>query len=218
MADRFNLLIDRLPHIVQVDGGWYPIRTNFRISLEAELLLWDTRVPDEDKVWEVVGMYFYPQRVPKDIYGAYEAAMAFFAEGRSSKRLRKRQEAQERGRYGAVAKTKRLYDFDADAPMIFAAFLDQYGMDLQDIDYLHWWKFSAMFASLDKRHEFCNIMQIRAADTSQIKDKREAGRIRRLQHLYRIEDSMTTEDRAKQIYEMYGVKQDVGTTAQAGHE
>lgn len=207
------MLIDRLPHIVQVDGSWYPIRTNFRIGIEAELLLRDEKMPVEDRIWEVVGMYFYPQRVARDIFGAYEAAMTFFAEGRSSKRHRKRQEAQERGRYGAVAKPKRLYDFDADAPLIYAAFLDQYGMDLQDIDYLHWWKFSAMFASLDERHKFCNIMRIRDADTSQIKDKREAGRVRRLQHLYRIEDSMTTEDLAKQIQEMYGVKKDVGRGA-----
>ena len=41
---------------------------------------------------------------------------------------------------------KTSYDDD----YIYSAFLSQYNIDLQDIKHLHWWKFKAMFKSLNE--------------------------------------------------------------------
>ena len=48
------------------------------------------------------------------------------------------------------------YSFEYDDGYIYAAFMERYGIDIVDIEYLHWWKFKAMFRSL---HD-CKITDI----------------------------------------------------------
>ncbi|MBS4916067.1 MAG: hypothetical protein KHZ93_00595 [Clostridiales bacterium] len=38
--------------------------------------------------------------------------------------------------------------FHVDDEYIYAAFLDQYGVDMQDVGPLRWWKFKAMFQGI----------------------------------------------------------------------
>ncbi|WP_242840658.1 Gp15 family bacteriophage protein [Clostridium hydrogeniformans] len=45
--------------------------------------------------------------------------------------------------------------------------LDQYGADLQNVEYLHWWKFKA----LKEDNEIFKIMGYRYMDLGKIKDK-----------------------------------------------
>ena len=42
----------------------------------------------------------------------------------------------------------------------------------QDIKYLHWWKFKAMFKSLKEDTEIVKIMRYRSMDLSKIKKER----------------------------------------------
>ena len=68
---------------------------------------------------------------------------------------------------------KKIYSYEHDADLIYTAFLDQYRLDLNDIDYLHWFKFKAMFEGLKSDNKICEIMGYRAIDVSKIKDKEE---------------------------------------------
>ena len=71
----------------------------------------------------------------------------------------------------------------------------QYGKDLQDIEYLHWWKFRAMFEDLDESTKMAQIMSYRAMDISKIKDKEEKNRYKRLQQIYSLPDMRTVEQK-----------------------
>ena len=54
-------------------------------------------------------------------------------------------------RAGAVegaTEVQRIYSFEHDDDYIYSAFLTQYHIDLQDIEYLHWWKFKALLRTL----------------------------------------------------------------------
>ena len=66
-------------------------------------------------------------------------------------------------RAGSQGDSVQAYSFDDDDNLIYAAFLDQYGVDLSDIPYLHWWKFQAMFENLRPDHKFCQVMHYRTA-------------------------------------------------------
>lgn len=74
---------------------------------------------------------------------------------------------------------------------IYSAFIETYQMDLQEIDYLHWWKFKAMFNSLNKDTKIVEIMGYRAIDLSKIKDKEEKARYRKLKKIYKLPDMRT---------------------------
>src|SRR5699024_5448427 len=67
--------------------------------------------------------------------------------------------------------TKRIYSYEFDNELIYSAFKDQYNIDLQEIEYLHWWKFKAMFDSLKDDIKIVEIKRYRAVNLSKIKDK-----------------------------------------------
>lgn len=54
-----------------------------------------------------------------------------------------------------------VIDWEIDAELIYAAILGQYGIDLFDIEYLHWHKFLAMIKGLNESTKLHEVMQYR---------------------------------------------------------
>ena len=52
-------------------------------------------------------------------------------------------------------------DWEIDAELIYAAILGQYGIDLFDIEYLHWHKLLAMIKGLNESTKLREVMQYR---------------------------------------------------------
>lgn len=57
-------------------------------------------------------------------------------------------------------------DYDIDSDYIYAAFMEQYGIDLIDIPYLHWHKFIAMLNGLNEDTKLAKIMGYRCYEKS----------------------------------------------------
>lgn len=154
-----NLLIDVLPNSVKIGGREYEINSCFRHSILFELLMLDQTVGEEDKIIHALELY-YPE-IPHDIGQAIEQMLRFYRGGK--------EEASPFSEAGRNRVSKQpIYSYEHDADYIFSAFLDQYGIDLNEIDYLHWWKFKAMFKALKEDNEIVKIMGIRAMDTSKL--------------------------------------------------
>lgn len=146
-----NLIIDELPTSVSVDGEDYYINFDFRIGVMFEQLMLDKSIDQEDKLFHALHLY-YGDDIPRNVDEAVAALMWFYHCGEDDDSVAKR---------AHKAAEKRLYDYDFDAPYIYSAFMEQYGIDLQDTS-LHWWKFRAMFKSLRDDTEFRKIMGYRA--------------------------------------------------------
>jgi hypothetical protein len=54
----------------------------------------------------------------------------------------------------------RLYSFTKDASLIFSAFRQTHGIDLET-EQMHWWKFIALFMDLGVDTAFCNLINLR---------------------------------------------------------
>ena len=54
-----------------------------------------------------------------------------------------------------------LVDYILDGEYIYASFMYDYGIDLIDIEYMHWHKFKALFTSLSENSKMKTIMSIR---------------------------------------------------------
>lgn len=54
----------------------------------------------------------------------------------------------------------RLFSFEKDADLIFAAFRQTHGIDLETTE-MHWWKFLALFMDLGADTAFCNLVGLR---------------------------------------------------------
>lgn len=188
---RANLLIDSLPETVEVDGREFSINHDFRTGILFELLIYDPEVTPEEKVAQIFDLYFDGNPDVPRTKEAVNALLAFYRcekrENKAAKRLSKRTNGNQQ--------PKRIYDFEHDDAYIYAAFLSEYGIDLNDIEYLHWWKFSAMFSALGDEQKICKIMGYRAADLSKIKNKQEKERMTRLKVLYALPNAASKEDK-----------------------
>lgn len=192
-----NILLDALPSSVTIDGEEYPIETDFRTGIQFEMLLGDRSVEPEDKVVITLKMY-YGDRIPRNLRAAVDAVVDFYRCGVKPD--------ERKTKSTAIGKRRmdKIYDFDADAALFYAAFLDQYRIDLNDIDYLHWWKFMAMFEGLRRDHEIQRIMQIRGTDLASIENQKERQRIMRLQDRYRLDAGLTAEEKTAIAGSVFG--------------
>ena len=150
-----NILTERAPKTVNIGGAEIPINSDFRVSIRFEQLI-DEPIPDEEKILEALALY-YPFPVT-DISEAIKKMLWFYTAGKDGKRPGTSREG-----------VQNIYSYSYDDEYIYAAFLDQYGIDLQDIPYLHWWKFKAMFVGLKSDSRIVEIMGYRGIEiTSQM--------------------------------------------------
>ena len=178
-----NIMVDPLPEVVIVGGMEYQINTGFRTSVLFELLVRDKKIPDSAKIIGMLQLY-YPQE-PADKDEAIKKILWFYNCGKQEEKKEERNKTAKDFR-----QDKTLYSFEQDAPLIYAAFLAEYGIDLQDIEDLHWWKFSALFDGLSDDRKIRQVMRIRGMDTSGLSTK-EIKRINDLKKYYALKDDVT---------------------------
>lgn len=183
-----NILLDTLPEYIEIDGKKYFVDTDFRTCIIFEKLL-NGGSDDRESVETWLDLFYTVER-PSDIKAAVDGILFIYCCGKPGK---PKEPPRKNG--NVVLKPKMLYDFEIDAPYIFGAFMSQYGIDLNEIEYLHWWKFQSLFRSLNSSNKIVEIMSYRATDISQIKSKSEQARIATLQKLYEIPHAMTREEK-----------------------
>lgn len=204
MSRNTNLLIDTLPEEIIVNGVAYPINTDFRIGIMFDQMLCDPKLTDEEKIALALQMYF-KESIPQDIDSALPELLYFYRCGVPPPRKRKVIDDEAPPRPSA-----RVLDYDYDAPLIYAAFLSQYGIDLQDVVELHWWKFSAMLKGLNDNEEISKIMSYRAVDLSSIKNKEERKRYATLKAKYALPNDDVIAERKALAEALFGAKEASG--------
>ena len=196
-----NILLDSLPETVTVDGKEFFIDTDFRTCIIFEKIMSSDMSPKE-KVEEAICLFF-PDEVPSNADGAVNAIMYIYRCGEDENKM---PPSSKYGRKnGSIQlKPKIICDYEFDAPYVYGAFLSQYQIDLNSIDYLHWWKFQALFRSLDSRNQIVEIMRYRAADLGKIKDKNERERIAHMKQVYALPRNMSFEDKVAMAGAAFG--------------
>ena len=76
-----------------------------------------------------------------------------------------------------------LFDYELDGEYIYAAFMSQYGIDLIEIEEMHWYKFLALFKGLKDDEIISKIMAYRGYE----KDDGKTDRFAKLKEVWRIE-------------------------------
>ena len=167
-----SILTQKLPDSIVVNGEAYPIRTDFRVWLQFTELMLSAR-PAAEKTVQMLVLLF--EALPCDFCATWEAVLAFYA---GCDREQKKGGAER-------AAAKRIYDFEADGAYIYAAFLQQYHIDLQTAA-LHWWSFRALFHALGEETQFVKIMGYRSMDVSKIKNKEQREMYAKLKKQYAL--------------------------------
>ena len=117
-----------LPSAVNVGGEYFPVKTDFRTWLRFIQILNQKDSVLEDLDW------IYTEKLPDDKKSGFEALVSFAY----PERILPRSDG---------TKSESVFDYTIDSDLIYAAFREQYGIDLLTQD-MHWHVFSALFSGL----------------------------------------------------------------------
>lgn len=184
-----NLLVDKLP----TEYKGLKVDTNFRSFILFELLMQDNEIKKEDKIALALNI-FYKEPI-KDLKTAIDGILWFYSMGASDNKKNNGKGTKER--------SKVVYSYEHDSKYIYSAFLDQYGVDLNEVDNLHWFKFKAMFEGLKSENKICEIMGYRAIDLNKIKDEEERKRYKKLKQEWALPDNRTEEQKENDFAEAF---------------
>ena len=182
-----NILLDILPETEIIGGREYFMDCNFRTCIIFEKVL-QSNESSRIKVFDMIDLFF-PDKKPKDIKAATDAILEVYRCGNHGKHNKVAKNG------NMLLKNQMIYDYEFDAPYIYGAFLAQYRVDLNDIEFLHWWKFQAMFRSLEDHNKIVKIMGYRGANLGEIKNKSERDRIAKLKQIYALPQNLSFEDK-----------------------
>lgn len=186
-----NILIDKLSTILQKRVGNIDFNTDFRIGMLFEMLMQDRNIDKKTKIIQAINLYYpHPEQID-DFEKAYNDIIWFYTCGKSEFNNKADDEKESKKKKVKSPKDEKIYDYEYDDGYIYSAFLQQYGIDLQEIKYLHWWKFKSLFDALNKDTKIVEIMGYRAIDLGKIKDKEEKNRYKKLKKIYQLPDMRT---------------------------
>lgn len=138
-----------LPNTVSVGGRDFLIYTDFRLWMRFEME--SCRMQPDDLI-DV--SYLFQGEVPQ-----YCDIRELYAFSRPQDELPRQ-----------IKHTSEIVlDYGIDADYIYAAFMSQYGIDLINIEELHWHKFLALFKGLKDDEMICKIMSYRCYERSEEK-------------------------------------------------
>lgn len=143
-----NILLDDLPEAIEVNGVEYAVNSDFRTGLACILDMESSELTDEEKCILLLRR-IYGDVIPEDVEVALKLAVKFLDGGKEPPEEE-----------NPFADNKRLYSFEKDSALIYAAFRQTHGIDLQKVD-LHWWQFLALFQDLGADTAFCNMINLR---------------------------------------------------------
>ena len=189
-----NLLIDDLDKIVK-SRIKEDFNTNFKNSILFELLMQESSLSNEAKIYQALKIYYPNLNQIADVNKAIDNILWFYKCGKIDEEKTSQKTIKE--------KTKRIYSYEFDNELIYSAFKDQYNIDLQDIKYLHWWKFKAMFDALKADNKIVEVMGYRAINLSKVKDKEMRKHYKKMQTLYALPDMRSEEEKENDFAEAF---------------
>jgi len=143
-----NIILDDLPEAIEINGVEYAVNSDFRTGLGCILDMESSDLTDEEKCILLLRR-IYGETIPDDVETAIKLAVKFLDGGKEPPEEE-----------NPFADNTRLYSFEKDSALIYAAFRQTHGIDLQKAD-LHWWQFLALFQDLGADTSFCNLVNLR---------------------------------------------------------
>lgn len=169
-----------LPKSISVDGKDYPILADFRTWVRVDSIIRDNAIPEELKlpvICRAIGLDLF--HFNGDQTDLWQALKGFYFCGKQPKESH----AKTNGRQG--------YRFDYDMDLIYAAFRQQYNIDLLEAE-LHWFEFKALFNALNDQTMMVRVIGYRTRDISSLKGE-ERKQAQELERFYRLPDDESIE-------------------------
>ena len=180
-----NVLLDQLPEEWESPSGEiYELDTDFRIGIQICLIQNDPELSSFEKSVQMQKLMFV-DKIPKSPDDLQDCIHFFISGWSHDKQSGKKEE-------------KRLMDFDIDQWRIYSAFLQYYRIDLNEIEYMHWWMFMGLLACLPEC-AYTKVIDIRHREVNSKMSKEDQRALKDAKEIYDLDKIMSRED--QEIYD-----------------
>lgn len=169
----------------------YLLDTDFRIGIQMCMIQDDAEMNDMEKTYMMRDLLFKGD-IPEDA-GEIGECIRFFLNGWFHDKNSKKVEH------------KRLMDFDIDQWRIYAAFLKQYGINLNNVEYMHFWEFMGLLSALEEC-SYTRVIDIRQKKISPKMDKEQRRALREAKEVFELAQvrSVEEEETDGNLYDFLG--------------
>lgn len=188
-----SVLTSPFPTVLSVDGAECPINADFRTVLRCYEIQNEEGELSKGELLKILLMFYKKQKIFTEEH--VNKMYWFFSCGREKEKKRFPRKI-------AGINDKQPFDFEKDADLIYAGFMQQYGIDLQ-ADNMHWWKFMILLENLGSNTRLNKVMEYRTIDTNNKNlSKREREFYKTMQRYYGLDIKVPEmSDRVKRIEE-----------------
>ncbi len=156
------------PEFAEIDGEEYKINTDYKYALECFKIIDNASISDMERAIAVVSVLFGREDkngdivgIPKNLEKALEKATIFLLCGKENKNIKE---------------TKKDMDFEYDKEFIYASFISDYNIDLENKE-MHFWKFCSLISGLTEDSILNRVRDLRNTNLSDYKDSKIKGKI-----------------------------------------
>ena len=181
-------MFSQKPRILIINGVKTPIDPDFRIMCEYSEAVAKN---DPSGLTGIASRFFFTGALPEGVSekAAADAMKDFYVAGLAPSGG---------GKSSAMEAPEPSFDFEEDEAYFFAAFLSEYGIDLNTVK-LHWFDFCALFRGLPDECRLKRIISIRSESTNDIKSAAERSRVTRLKRIFALKRKK--QQRFKDVHE-----------------
>lgn len=178
-----NILIDQFPKYVDIDNKKVEIHSDFRYGIKFALLM-ESDHSEFYKIQQALQLY-YPT-VPSNLKQSIEQLTWFYQCGDETSMKTSK----------AIKAGRKIFSYEHDQDLIYSAFFHCYHIDLNDISYLHWWKFQKLFYDLPKESSIKQAMMFRSIRLTSDMSSEQRSYFAEMKSLYQLPDDRTCEQKA----------------------
>lgn len=173
-----NILTDKLPESVVLDGKSYRINADFRTALK--IIIFSEKNSGVKLLMYALKEFYV--NLPEDIQLAIDGMNMFYKGNKMQK-----------------GKGTQMFSFEKDAELIFSSFLSQYGINLAQ-DNIHWYVFLALLKGLCGENAFSKVLAIRNLDISDIEDEKQKAYYTELKQKYSLSEELTIDEGLRRVF------------------
>lgn len=161
----FNIFLDPLPTKLIHDNKIIPFKTDFRTWINIINVL---NEGDKIQIYKNLKNLFFQDIELND--NIIQKLLNFLACEKNINIIKTAEEGEKKA-------SPQLYDLIQDGDAVFISFFSFYKIDLEKIDYLHWYKFKLLLSGLDNSTALGKRIELRSIDVSSIKDSKTRSKI-----------------------------------------
>ncbi len=180
-----NLLIDKLPTSIKIGDRDVKIKTDRRTWLAFELVLTNSFLSNLDKMRNIINILDEDIKITNNnIENIINELIIFYNCGAKTNDKDNKK----------VNSTKKVYSLEHDQYRIYSDFKQFYNIDLENEEYIHWWKYRQLFLELPKEAKTKEVMMYRSITIDSKMSKEQKEHYLRMKSLYSIKDKEESVD------------------------